>query len=348
MEIAEKDKYQWDHTKELVEVLGSVIGVIASATIIPNTWIYLFWRGFYYNVRIPAEYIHVGSAQQSQLLMVICIGAVWLFVNGVMTLLLARRWIRMVHVLACLGVETICILILWARWCDIHIITALKENFNRTSMEGVLYMLLGSLLCAVAFNLLALSTYIAREGANWLQSIRKKAQCLRWKKRKKGNDHQMDETTKADEKNHCERVDDKLEMGMLEAMLGVKFSNVKDVIVYAGLMSIAITFIASFLGKEIGFDRVGFKIYAEPVAVDSQVDDEIYFTNNQNERCVLYPIVFENEDLYVLAKLIVDDSKKYQIDYSYYREIPKEKIETYYVDDYNNIDEYFVLNKTKE
>lgn len=88
-----------------------------------------------------------------------------------------------------------------------------------------------------------------------------------------------------------------------------------------------------YLGIQEEKVRTDFKVITEEITYPADISNENYiFTDSENQTAhIFYPIVFENEDIYILCRLY-QDSNSCKLDTSFQKVIEKNNVNSIYID----------------
>lgn len=110
-----------------------------------------------------------------------------------------------------------------------------------------------------------------------------------------------------------------------------KYQRISEGLVSAVIIVAAELLLISLISHGIEYDRSAYKV----IEVQSNLDkDNKYAFEYSSEPLSyeLYPVVFENQDCYIVSKLY-QDGDDIKINYNYQKIIPKDGVETYMVSD---------------
>lgn len=120
------------------------------------------------------------------------------------------------------------------------------------------------------------------------------------------------------------------------------FSDKKKAIIFIILIIIIEGFLIFVMGMKSGYKRNAYKVIFENMTTDyeEKIEDRYIFTMGKN-KVRIYPILFENQEVYIVSYLCRNDEKIY-IESTHQKMISKEGIETVYC---KNI---FVINDDRK
>ena len=94
-----------------------------------------------------------------------------------------------------------------------------------------------------------------------------------------------------------------------------------------------------FGGKFEESQRTSFKIIKETVSDDSgtNLENKNYIFLSGQNKYIIYPIIYENDDIYIVSRLYISTDNITEIDYSYQKVIEKNDIPTYQIDNIHSL-----------
>lgn len=105
------------------------------------------------------------------------------------------------------------------------------------------------------------------------------------------------------------------------------FYIVNTLLVIAGI--VIILFIIWYIGKDMAKNQKNYKVIFEPI---EDVNIKSYILQDDEDKYICYPIIFETEDRYILTRLAKADDV-YSLDYTYQKIIDKDGIQTFKIQD---------------
>jgi hypothetical protein len=112
--------------------------------------------------------------------------------------------------------------------------------------------------------------------------------------------------------------------------------NIKTTLLFTFLILISVMVpITYYVGIFEEHQRTNFKIIKEPITETNSGEKEYVFTS-ENNSYILYPIIYENQDIYIISRVFIDGNK-ICIDKSYQKVIDKQDVITYTVDNIYDI-----------
>lgn len=105
---------------------------------------------------------------------------------------------------------------------------------------------------------------------------------------------------------------------------------------YVLIFSIESILICYYGYREVN-NRTNFKIIEEQMVLTKENSQYCFDSKKLNSKVVYYPIIFENDDVYIVTRLEKNDNGIF-LNYHYQMIIEKEKVETIYYEDYRKLD----------
>lgn len=106
----------------------------------------------------------------------------------------------------------------------------------------------------------------------------------------------------------------------------------KSFIWFVGLCLLVEGAVTYFMGMSDGTNRKEYKYIVEIVA-DSQSSNETYKLEYGNDSIIIYPILYEDNESYIISYLCEKNNGDYYIDKNHQKIISKINVETYYTKD---------------
>lgn len=118
-----------------------------------------------------------------------------------------------------------------------------------------------------------------------------------------------------------------------------KNKNKKLIILIFILIMFSCSLIISyFLGISTEHQRTWFKVILQPVATNDYYAKKYYLKYESDDKCIIYPVIYENENIYIVSRLYKDENNEIKIEKEYQKTLDKNNVENIYIENiYNDI-----------
>lgn len=286
--------------------LGSIIGVLFIACVwtLKSIW-YFFYLGKFACYGIDSSYINAESENVFlQIIYTIALLVVWFYANLLFYRIATYKKSKIVRIgklIVLCVIEGLILFIVVMGMSNTNVFKLIREM----NMKIFLVFVIVQSLLVIAVNTFAISSLWGK----WIEN--------REKKRKK-----------SPKKNSVKRKskDDSVDINK-------NTQKVRTIVAFIGTLSVMLFLIfgASWFCERF---RTNYKIIMDDNVMQ---ENEMVVLNPENKEGVVYIVIHEDEDEYIVTKLSKIGSEMV-MDYDYLKSISKENIATYYVRDIYDID----------
>ena len=286
--------------------LGSIIGVLFIACVwtLKSIW-YFFYLGKFACYGIDSSYINAESENVFlQIIYTIALLVVWFYANLVFYRIATYKKSKIVRIgklIVLCVIEGLILFIVVMGMSNTNVFKLIREM----NMKIFLVFVIIQSLLVIAVNTFAISSLWGK----WIEN--------REKKRKK-----------SPKKNSVKRKskDDSVDINK-------NTQKVRTIVAFIGTLSVMLFLIfgASWFCERF---RTNYKIIMDDNVMQ---ENEMVVLNPENKEGVVYIVIHEDEDEYIVTKLS-KIANEMVMDYDYLKSISKENIATYYVRDIYDID----------